>query len=396
MSEAIAAPPAAPAAQPTVTPAAPSTPTLKGVDKLMADFDTSVTPKTPAATKTEPVAKPDSAKPDPAKPAATAPAKPAKSDAALDWKTAPEKFRKDYEFLKQTSEQKISEYESRIKQIEAKTVEKPADTKLIEKYQGEINTLKKQLAQTDYSKSDEFKRNFTEKMADTYKTAVSEVAQLVVREGEGENVKERAGTAADLQYILNLPLKDQGPVARRMFGDNADIVLTHRNELFRIQRESAAALKQAEEQHEFRSKEQEHASKKAKETYDTTVEASLQHLKTKWPQFFAEDADDQEGSAALKAGYEFVDTVAKKAAEMSMEDQAIHDAMIRSRAAAFPREVLKVKRLTDKVSSLEQELAKFRKSDPGAGGDPTSGDEAGKGKKTGGIAGMAAMFDKTG
>lgn len=364
---------------------------LKGVDKLMAELDKAVAPKPPEQ-KTPPEAKPGVAKTDPNKPAEP-PKKPDEAGDADHWTKAPPRLRKAYEELKTSSTAKISEFEAKIRALESKPVEKPADTKLIEEYQGKISTLQKRLAESDYSRSDEFKSKYVDPLGEAYKAAIAEVKQLTVREGEGENAKDRQATEHDFRHIMNLPLKDQGIAARRMFGDAADAVLAHRTELARLQRDMESAVKKASEEHETRSKEQQLASEKQKETYDRTKESALQHLKTKWPHWFSDDTADAEATAALKSGYDFVKGFVDKAEKMSLEDHAMHAAIVEARAAGFQREVFKNTRLSNKVKSLEEELEKYRKSDPGAGGDPAGGGDPAASKSTGGIAAMAARFN---
>lgn len=381
MSEVVAAPPA-----PPTIPNPTGGTELKGIEKLMGDFNTAVTPKKP-----EPPAMPPAKEPAPALPKDKQ--EPPPKDDGSNWEKAPPRLRKAYEELKKTSETKLAEYETKLKALDSKKVETPADTKLIEKYQAEIGTLKKELSQTAYQRSDEFKQKYSEPLTEAYKTAVSEVKQLTIREGEGENAKDRPATEQDFNYVMNLPVSQQGAVARRMFGDSADVILTHRNELFRLQRDMNTALKRSADEHETRSKEQEAASKKHQETFTTTKSAALNELRTKHTALFGDDAEDTDGNAALKGGFDFVENSIKRmeAGDMSLEEQAIHTALIHARAAAFQREVLRNHRLTAKNQSLEEELKKFRKSDPGAGGD--GGEKPPTTDKVVGISGMAAKFD---
>lgn len=395
MSEAavIEAPAAAPA--PANIPAAPApvAPEPVGIAKMMAELDAATTPKKAEPAKPDPGVKtPEAAKPDPAKPKE----EPART--ALSWDKAPEKFRKAHEESAKELEardKKISEYEARIKAIESKKVETPADTKLIEEYQGRIKALETDLAHSAYERSPEFKRNYVDKWNSTYKAAVAEISTLLAGEGSGDERKERQANEADFRNILRLEPKDQGPAARRLFGDSADLVLTHRNELNRIKREGEEALGRARESHDTKSKEQELATKKQQETYENSKRAAEQELQTKWPQFFGDDPADEEVTKALQGGREFVRGAIAKMAEAPAEERAAYAAVIEARAAAYPRVVLEKKRADDKVAALEAELSKYRKSDPGAvtdvggGGKPAEGSEAGEG-----IEAMSKKFDQ--
>lgn len=392
----IDAPPVTPAAAPAAPAAAPEAPT--GIAAMMAQLDADTVPK-PAATPA-PDAK---ATPDPKAPAADPKAKvePApnpKANTALSWDKAPEKFRKAYEESAKELEardKKIAEFEAKIKAIEGKKVETPADTKLIEEYQGRIKALEQDLAQSSYERSPEFKRNYVEKWNNTYKSAVEEVKSLMVGEGVGDERKERPATEADFRAILKMETKDQGPAARRLFGDSADVILTHRNDLRRIEREGQEALAHAKETHETQSKEQQLASQKQQETYERSKQDAENELRTKWPQFFGDDPADEEVTQALNGGREFVKNAIAKMPTATPEVRAAYAAVIEARAAAYPRIALERNRANEKVKALETELAKYRGSDPGAAKVSGAAAKTGEGgeEPAEGIAALAAKFN---
>lgn len=389
----IDAPPVTPAAAPAAPAATPEAPT--GIAAMMAQLDADTVPKPATTTAPDPKATPD-----PKAPAADPKAKvePAPEPEAVRWEKAPPRLRKAYEDRTkelETSNRKIAEFESKIKAIEGKKVETPADTKLIEEYQGRIKALEQDLAQSSYERSPEFKRNYVEKWNSSYKTAVDEVKTLMVGEGVGDERKERPATEADFRAILRMETKDQGPAARRLFGDSADVILTHRNDLRRIEREGQEALARAKETHETQSKEQQLASQKQQETYERSKQESENELRTKWPQFFGDDPADEEVNKALNGGREFVKNAIAKMPTASPEDRAAYAAVIEARAAAYPRIVLEKRRADEKVKALETELAKYRGSDPGAAkvnGAAAKPGESGE-EPAEGIKALASKFD---
>lgn len=350
----------------------------------MADFNDAVTPKLEA----EPTAtEKQGAKATPPK---TEVAKPAKE---IDiWEKADPKLKGAHFKTKRELETKVSDYERRIKEIEAKPKETPADAKLVEEYQKRINALETDLAQSAYERSPAFKKQFSDAWNGQFKQAVSEVSQLSVivpPSEEGMEPTRRPATENDFKKILNLPPGEQDDVVDKMFGAAGRRVFAHVLELQRIQRSANAAIEEHSKNLEVKSKEEQIAKQRQEESYNSEFAKSVQQLQEKYPDF-APDEADPEASAALNKGYEFVDGVLKQGADLPLEERAAYSAVLRARAAAFVPTRLKLNRALAEVESLKTELSKFRKSDPGAGGEhPQSGET---GDEVAGINEMVKAF----
>lgn len=397
-------------------PAAPtSAPTDAGISGFTQFLETSVK----SATKEPPAAEPDKtpeppketkAETPPTEPQKETPKEPAKTTAKekplqemtseeLDavMKKAPSKAWKVYEFYKNKTEGKIAEYEAKIKTIGEKPVETAADAKKVEAYEKQIKELQEQnsthlktLAELDYSKSPEFRERFTEPLARAYQAAVDEISQLTVAEGE----TSRQATQNDFDLLLRLPLKEQIVRAKAMFGDMADVFFTRRNEVQRIQNEGRQALAKAQTDAEGNRTKAELKTKEEQNLFDSQLEAESAGLVEKFPHLFG-DTDNQESAKAQDEGREFARKAISDLSKMSPADRAAHvSALVHSHGFAR-RAMVEMKALESEVETLKAELAKYRKTDPGA---ETTGKapkmDSAKDLESKGIDGLAATFQR--
>jgi hypothetical protein len=297
------------------------------------------------------------------------------TEKALDWKTSPKLFREAHERHVTESQATIKKLESQIAEIQNKKVEAPADAgkiaeleKRIQEAEQKAQDYNRRLAEADYSKSEEFKRDYAEKWNSAYKAAVSETLryQAIAKVDEDGNPTLRPATQADFDYIRALPVEARRQAAKERFGDNGNDVVDNIKELDRIHRAGMEAISRAQETFESKRKQQEAEFKAHSETYRTVRQQSTEELMGKFPQFFGESKDDPELSAAWKAGVEFFDKTESGAESMTPDKRATAMAIIRAQVGAFPRLAMVVKRNEQKISELTAELAKYRKTDPGS------------------------------
>ncbi len=370
MPEALEAPPVQANAEPEFP---------KGIDEAMKAFIDVTTPKpkeTPAATpKTEP-AKPDAPKPDAAP--VIDPKTPAKPEDL--WEKAPGKLKGEHFKTVRVLEDKIATAEKRIKEIESKRVEAPGDNKLVEQYQKQVKELEQRLAATDYRQSADFQKQFTNRINAAYKDSVSEIASLKIsmRDADG-NITQRPAVEEDFRQIFGLKGAAQDE-AIAAFGTSAYRVAAMARELMSLSRQADLALQEHATNAEKTAQEQALAKQTGDQTYKNHYDASVAELEKSWPQYFAPDEKDPEASDALKQGYKFVDDIAANQDAFTPDQRAAYNAVVRARAAGFARAILDGNRKDAKIKSLEEELSKFRSSDPGAAGErsgagATAGDE---------------------
>lgn len=361
MADAVAEAPAPVQTTPAAVPEVP-----KGIQAAMAGFKEATTPKAAPAKSDPAVAKPDPkvATPDP-KAAPVKAAVPAKTPDK--WDKAPPELKNEHFKTKREADEKIAGYEKRIREIEAKPRETVADAKAVEQFQKQIKEMNERLAATDFRQSNEFKAQFVERWNSEYSATVNEVKQLMLtfKTVDGEE-KQRQATEADFQKIMRLPAGEQDKVVAELFGPYANRVFARMFRLQEIEQSAERAVADHTKNAEAKAAEAKSAAEKSEQEYGKFMEQSSEELVKEWPEHFALDDKDPDASTALQKGYDFVDHATKNGASMTPQDRAAHIAVIRARAAAFPRAVLQTNRLKEEVESLKTELAKYRKSDPGS------------------------------
>lgn len=367
-----------PAPAPAPAPVADTAPIIpSGINDAMKQFDEAVRPK-PVEKSPEPKEKSPAPAPKSPEP------KPAAKDEDI-WEKAPGKLKGEYFKTKRQYDEKIEGYEKRIKEIEAKPKEAPGDAKVIQEYQKRISEMEERLSATDYRQSAEFKAKFVDRWTGEYQATVGEVKrlQLTLRDAEG-NETHRPATEDDFQKIMRLPPGDQDKAVQELFGPYANRVFARIFRLQEIERASEEAVAVTAKDREVKAKEQQMADQKTSETYDRSYQAAVAELEKQWPEYFAPNDKDPEGTAALQAGQSFVDKALEqiKTGKLSVEDRAAYSAVIRARAAGFQRAEFDRKRFKTENESLKTELQKYRKTDPGAldegksgGPAPEAGDE---------------------
>lgn len=310
-------------------------------------------------------------------------------DAAM--KKAPAKAWKVYDFYKQKTASKIAEAEKRISEIQSKPVEAAGDAKKIEAYEKQIKDLSDQasnhlktIAELDYSRSPEFRERYTDRLTSAYQTAVDEIKQLSVN----ENDAQRPATQQDFDLLMHLPLREQIIRAKQMFGDAADAFFSHRNEIQRIQREGREALARAQKDAESKRTQAEVQTKEAQRAYESALEAEHTDLVSQFPEYFG-DTDNKEASETMEKAMAFAKRTLSERDKMSPQERAAHDAVLQATHAGFRRLVIEKKAADAQIATLEKELEKYRKSDPGAGDKGGKGAPAVVEEEIGGIAEMA-------
>lgn len=412
----------------TLTPPATNTPDApKGIDAMMAQLDAAAAsggvvppakpdaaappaaPDAPAAP--DPAAAPDAGKKtdgvhDPLKPAAQ-PGKPAAAEGEMSVEDM-EKFLKAhsnkkpwkvYESLKTTTAQKVAELETKLAAFANKPVESPGDAakmaaleKQIEALSGETKTYKQKLAATDYIHTPKYTELQT-KANRIWSKAAQAVEGMQFTDDEGNS---RQATKEDFDFIRLLPHAKRRTAAKAAFGDDAIEVLGFVNQIEAVREENAEAQEAFVKGYEQTTLQRELESKGQQAKFDSTLKASLDKLRKNetWGKWFSPNEADPEATKLLNDGFSEIEKVLSLSDQMSVEDAAAHAAVFRARAAAMPRMILEYNRLAAKNSALEAELAKFRATDPGAGGATGgAGGNAGGDNRPRGIEGAALAFD---
>lgn len=319
--------------------------------------------------------KPDAA-PKPPEGAAPAPVAAPEADVPVVgdevWEKAPKNLKNSYYKFKRESESKLSEYDKKIKELESKPNQSPADLKKIQELEARSTKLEKdyqdaqeRLTQADYSKSDEFKKNFVEKGNRAYQKAVSEITTLMVKSVDGEGVEtQRRATQADFDEIRELKPYQQDQKINEMFGHSAFRVAAHLNTLNSVENEANEAISNANTKAEETRRVNEKKFGERSTEFKSHADKFKTDIETVHAAYFAPDPANPEATEALNNGLKYVDDAASRQHEMSPKDLAETTTMIRYLAGAAPRLMVEKKQLTEKLAALETELSKYRKSSP--------------------------------
>lgn len=358
-----------PAPEPSPTPE----PAKSGIMAAMAELDAEVAKPEPAATP-EPKPTPEPAKPEPKEKPVAEP-KPAPEPEVVGeglWKTAPKHLKNDHYKFKRETESKISEYEKKVRELEAKSVQSPADLAKIKSLEERAAQLEKDLSdresrliQADYSKSDEFKRLYVDKGARAYTKAIGDIKGLKVKSANADTGEEteRAATQADFDALRKLDPYEQDNRLQEMFGSSASRVAWHINQLNQIESEANDAIASAREKSDAQRKEFDTQNQARIADFANFSKAAQDELVKNHPGYFAPDPENPEATTALEKGYAFVDNALRKS-DITPKEHAENATVIRSLAAVAPRLMVEKKQLLAKITGLETELGKFRKSSP--------------------------------
>lgn len=368
-----------------------------GEDSAKGTDTSSPKPEAKPAAPAKPVEKQVESKPAPAKPAAPkAEAKPA--DKPSEKPAKPDdmnSLRKRYEEVNgelSKERQTKAALEKKLDELSKKRVWSEDDEKKVAKYEEELSNVKKELAATSYERSDEFKQKFRQPWDNAIENAVNMVKQMRVVEGDGF----RAGVDADFWKVAGSPVSEQAEKAQALFGVNAPRILSAIDRLTDLKYQADIAIKNHSQSYEESAKTKESQTRKEQQDYESAHRTASEELEKMFPQYFGKPEEDPEIVKQMEQGYSFVDKASTEAMKLPPTERAEYAAVVRARAAAFPRLVFERKRDSDKIAALESELAKYRGSDPNnargdsGGGKPAKEEGA---APTGGIDAMIKEFD---
>ena len=354
--------------------------------------------------KSEP--KPD-ATPEPPK-GDIAPEPPAPAPAAPDdhpdvpdavWDKAPKNLKNAYFKTKRELSDKLAANEARLKELESKPNQSPADLKRIKeleerstKLEKDIEDREQRLIQVDYRSSKDFQEKYEKKGQDAYARAIGDVKRLQVKEVSEDGTETyRPATEDDFNNLRNMKPWEQDKKINEMFGTSAYRVSQHMRTLESLEQEANEAIStartKADEGRRVFQKQQEERNAE----FSTHSQRAVDEIQKTHAMYFAPDPTNPEATAALERGLAYVDDAAKNQHTMSPKDMAETTAMIRFLAGSAPRLMTEINQLKAKLLAKDEELGKYRKSSPGSTPSPSGG--APKATPTSEKRGVAAMIE---
>jgi hypothetical protein len=352
----------------------------------MADMDSVINPPAaPAAPPKPAVGKPTPPRNDQGK-FTPAPAKPPEDASGKD--KDPVALRKRLNELetetKQLREQRqteMSALQSKIAEYEKRKFLTPDQEKQQADREKRLAQLEAEAYAQDFRKSPEFAAEYEAAWNKRYAEAAREIPSLTVKNADDETT--RPATVADWQRVLNAPNRlEAGRIAKLLFGEDADAVIDHRNALKGIEDRANLAIESKRNAWNQTKAQWEAQQKGMAEQWQSHRNVFDQAIKEKYPEYFGDDPAHPELTDQLTKGLAFVDESLKNAEALPPDQHAMRSSLIRMWAGAFPRLMAQIRVLKSESEAKDAELAKYRKSDPGSGGDIGGGGEKTKGKGT--------------
>jgi hypothetical protein len=291
-----------------------------------------------------------------------------------------------YEAAKKRWRDERERLEARLKELEAKPAPSAADEqkmrdleRRIAEFESRAKTYAQQLAEVEYTRSDEFKEKYAAPWQRTYKEGVDFVSALRKHNELGEPGDER-GSQSDFDMLRSLPREQRRLEAKRMFGEDAPEVLEYIRQLDRIRADADAAVAEHGKQYESKKQEEERRKKEELDAFAQHHQRAREAIEAKFPQFFspAHYASSPAEKKALEDSYQYVDWLSESLQQMPADERAAAAAVLRARAAGFGLLVARAEKLEAENKALKDELAKFRSTDPGAAAGASGGQSADK------------------
>ena len=362
------APPSAAPPKPTAAPApaapAPAAPTTSPAPAHSSESgDNPFAELESAWSKVETQPKPSTEKQP--KPAAETPPKPAaethKPEPTEKPKpfTAPKEMRDHISKLEgdiKTRDTEMSQLRGRLQELEGRAKEHGTLTERITAVEKERDDAMAQVRALRQEKSPEFIKQYDKPFKDAAEYAKSIIEDLTIVNGEGQ---PRQAKWDDFSALYQLPASRANKAARELFGDDAQTVINHLQELHRLDYNRNQALKD----------EQENAKKRSAEDESKAIQQREQ-IQTKWvavnkdlaDNIYHDDPEDKESAAVRSKALAIYDAPAK-----TLNERIVKDAHIRHIVA--DRAVLKRSNqlLKGEIEELKKELEGFKNPQPGKG-----------------------------
>jgi hypothetical protein len=373
---AVAQPPAAavqppsvakPSAQPT--PASPASP-APSFDEELASLSALEKPVKPAAAEPpKPVDKPPEPKPEPKAPPAGAESKAMRET---------REFGKRMEARAITAEAKIAEYDKKIADFErrgldtAKLVERQAD---LEKQLAERDKL---LYAQDVSKSPDFIQKYAQPLEEAINDAAEIVSRLEIvtqRDEDGNPIATRAANFnEDFMPIYNLAIQSvskSNQLAKQTFGDDAQTVINHVSELFRLNRLKTKAFTDAQKNAETESQKRVKDTEAMKEWRRDAWSRVNTDISEKNPETFQPDPKDKQRAEIWNKSAKLVDSQYNPDGLTALQVVTL-DATVRHRAIAYSVLKYDLNKANDEIADLKQQIAELKGTLPGTTQRPSS------------------------
>jgi hypothetical protein len=215
-----------------------------------------------------------------------------------------------------------------------------------------------------FEKSTEYKEKFLKPYQTAYQRGRAKAASLEVNTPEGAL---RPATPEDFDAVMMIQNDSQASrMARELFGDNAAIIIHHRERILEANEARANAIEEAKTTGVQKIKEQEETTTKQREAIKTKFMSTVAEREQKL-EFLKPVEGDASWNEALERGKKLADRSWLARDGKTPDEQAEIDAANYARARAYSPLKLSVKRLRAENAELKAKLEKYKGSSPGEG-----------------------------
>jgi hypothetical protein len=290
---------------------------------------------------------------EPVKPEGNAPAAPN----AIPDKVKP--LREAYESTKA----QLAEAQAKLKALESSPqVESKVLAEKLTEAEKRAQEYEARLRETDYERSEEYRSQFLKPIEEGYTKLTRAMESWDVTEPDGT---VRAATEGDFQALMTMNDRQAKQIARERFGADAPEVLALRASLVDATQKRQEAIKSFKANSEARQKEMTAKQAQAKQQMSQFWESTNKALVEKAPDMFGEGEDEAENNA-LKEGLGIWDK-AYGPGNTPLNERIVHQALVRQSVGFASRAKVKIDKLSSQLKAANEELSKYRKSDPGNG-----------------------------
>jgi hypothetical protein len=225
---------------------------------------------------------------------------------------------------------------------------------------------------TNYERSEEYTTKYHTPFVEAYQRGREKASGLEVTLPSGET---RPATADDFDAIMGIQNDRQASrAAKDMFGDDAPIILHHRERVLEANATRTKAIEEAKKNGSAKEKEQAEMTTKQREAVASAFEKEVKAVASRH-EWYKEVEGDADWNKAIAKGKKIVDKafIERKG---SPEEIAKLDAAVYARAHAYSPMKLKIKRLTAEIETLKKSLSQYDETVPGRDTGGAGGEKA--------------------
>jgi len=285
----------------------------------------------------------------------------------------PKQLREAYEAQKK----ELATHQAKVRELEA-AVAKAADEgrvkaetalqKRLDELVADRDRLDSEMRFTRYESSSEFKNNYQKPIQAAWALAERDLDGVRVMTSDGN---DRAATLDDIAGLLQLPASQARRQAAAMFGEDAQIVMGHRDRLReKIDSMNSARAEWREKGSKMQAEMQEAQTRQQKDFHDR-IDYKMKELSDIAPEIFGDPKDNPEESSLVQKASDLVDVAMGRKGfkdgtppEEQARGRADAIALVAARAKHFGRLVYQVNSLKEKLAAAEEKLKGYESSEP--------------------------------